>query len=321
MRLEACVRPMGVALLAALAACSSSQGGGTRGEATGTLGLALSVPGGITLDAINYSITGPTNTSGTVDLTNTRSSASFAVAGLVAGSGYTITLSGTDTMGDSCVSSPASFSIGTMQTTEVTTTIVCTQGNGGYVLADAGTGTVQVGAEVVTAQNSATTCPTIASFGAANTEFLCGTSTAVIVTTQPPGGAVAFSMVTTDDAGTGAGTITPTTTGGTFTCTNQGQVRLTVATAPVSLASDSGLCPSQSQSILINCEARAGVDGGAGASSSGGSGSSSGGSGGGCGFEGACDGGGDDAGGDDAGDASPPPPSCPPGCYPCNGCF
>jgi hypothetical protein len=218
------------------------------------VGLAFSVPDGITLNAIDYAITGPTSKSGDVDLSKSLRSVEFAVGGLVAGSGYTITITGTDTNGDSCVSAATPFSINTLQTTQLDVTIVCTIGDGGYVLADAGTGSVQVDAAIVGFFNPTTTCPTIATYGADNVEFQTGTSTNVTVTTDPPGATVSFSMVATDDAGAGAGTVTPTATGATFTCTNPGQVMLTVGTtAP--LANDAGLCPTQSQSLWINCEA------------------------------------------------------------------
>jgi hypothetical protein len=245
-------------VLTGFAACSSRGGpeetGPNEGRELGGIRAKFSIPGGITIESINYAINGPTNTSGVVDLSRSRSSAEFVVGGLMVGSGYTITISGMDTSGDACSSIATPFSINPLQTTELDVTVICTVGNGGYVLADAGTGSVQVSATVIEVQNPTTTCPTIASYGAANVEFQPGSSTDITVTTNPPHAAISFSMTPIGDVDAAAvGTVTPTPTGATFTCVNPGRVQLTVTTtAPLAL--DAGSCPSQSQSISIHCE-------------------------------------------------------------------
>lgn len=250
MRSNPTVRWLATALILGLSACG--KGKDDPGNAgLGTLRFALSVPGGITINAMNYDVDGPTAASGSVDLTNSLHSLEFVVGGLAEGTGYTIQLSGHDTAGDTCVSQPTPFSIVTLQTTVVAVQVVCTIGDGGYVLADAGTGSVQIDASVVTVDNPTTVCPTIANFGAANAEFLTGTSTMITAITQPAGAAVTFTITPTD--GQGAGTIMPTMNGGVFTCTHHGQVQLTVTTtAP--LANDAGTCPGVSQSLWITCE-------------------------------------------------------------------
>lgn len=240
------------------AACSSKgtsdQTGSTAGRTVGDIHAKFSIPGGITLESLDYTINGPTSTSGVVDLSHSANSVEFVVGGLTAGSGYTLAMSGADTNGDPCVSQPTPFTVGVMETTMVDLTVVCTIGGGSYVIADAGTGSVQASATVVEVQNPTTTCPIIASYGAANVEFQPGTSTDIAVTTNPPNAAISFSMTTVGDAGAAVvGTVTATKTGATFACVNPGRVQLTVTTS-APLALDAGQCPNQSQSIWIHCE-------------------------------------------------------------------
>jgi hypothetical protein len=242
------------ALGASVLAASCSSGAGSPGaERTGTVGLAVSAPGGITVNEVSYVITGPTSESGTVDVSGANNAISFVVGGLAQGSGYTITLSATDTQGDLCTSVPISFDVSFQQTTQVATNLVCTVGDGGYTLADSGTGAVQVGATVTTAMNPTTTCPTISSFSVSPAEAVVGWPMSVSVSTLPGGAAVTYSTVATDDAGTGAATIVPSATGATLTCTAPGQLQLT-ATTTAPLALEAGSCPPQSISAFITCE-------------------------------------------------------------------
>src|SRR5579862_5223958 len=82
-----------------LLACSSGHGdrhptsnGPT--EQVGSIGLQFHTPDGITIDSVDYQITGPTNLSGTVDVTQAVD-IGFVVGGLAAGSGYSIKLTAT----------------------------------------------------------------------------------------------------------------------------------------------------------------------------------------------------------------------------------
>jgi hypothetical protein len=217
---------------------------------TGSVGLALTVPGGITINQVSYVITGPTPGSSTVDVSAANSVASFVVGGLSVGAGYAITLSATDTAGDPCSSSPAPFSISFEQTTQVSLSLVCTVGDGGFVFPDSGgAGSLQVGASVTTFMNPTTVCPVIASFSITPATTHVGTSVTVSASTNPSGASVTYSMLATDDAGAGMATLT----GNTLTCTAAGQVELT-ATTTAPLANDAGNCPPQSASAFIDCE-------------------------------------------------------------------
>jgi hypothetical protein len=230
-------------------------GGGTAANGTGLVGLAFSLPSGLTINQVQYSVTGPTTVAGTIDISNAMSSVEFVVGGLQAGPGYTIVLSATDTQGDNCVSAPTSFVVQVEATTQLTVNLVCAIGDGGFVFADAGTGSVEIDASVTTFNNPTTVCPVIAAFSASPAEEVVGATSAVVVATAPAGAAVTYQVTPTTGLGNpGAGTVSGITPmGATFTCTTAGQVQLTVSTtAP--LANDAGNCPTQSMSALINCE-------------------------------------------------------------------
>ena len=88
----------------------SAQGGGGSSESTGTVGMQLTLPGGEQISSITWSITGPNGESapvksGTISVTNSTAIA-FLVGGIPAGSGYTITITGTSSEGSvTCVGS------------------------------------------------------------------------------------------------------------------------------------------------------------------------------------------------------------------------
>src|SRR4051794_11213195 len=80
--------------------CSST--GGVRQqpvsepENSGTLGLALQLTGGVTLNTVSYAITGNgVNKTGSIDVRNSTT-ISATIGGIPAGAGYTITLSASD---------------------------------------------------------------------------------------------------------------------------------------------------------------------------------------------------------------------------------
>jgi Ice-binding-like len=258
-----------ILLGAVLAACSSASTPGTSGTPgasgavstghdsskannTGSIGLAFSIPDSITIVTISYTVTGPTNVSGTVDVSQAMSSVEFVVGPLLAGPGYTITLTGTDTAGDTCASVPTPFSIAVGLTTQAIVDLVCTVG-GGFTFADSGTGSLEIEAPVTTVTDPTTTCPVVAGIFVSPAEEVVGATSTVVVTTAPPGSPVTCTVTTTDAAGSGTGTVSVTSTGATFTCTSPGQVLLTASTtAP--LANNAGNCPPQSMSAYINCE-------------------------------------------------------------------
>jgi hypothetical protein len=226
---------------------SNGPGQSASSRPTGSVGLALSLAGGITINQISYVITGPTRASDTVDVSAATSTASFVVGGLTVGAGYTIALSATDTAGDPCASAPESFSIAFEQTTQLSVNLVCTVGDGGFVFPDSGAGSVQVGASVSTLNNPTTVCPVIASLSILPAEGVVGTMMTATAVANPVAG-ITYSVVN-DDGGAVPGTLT----GNTFTCMAPGQARL-IATTTAPLANDAGDCPPQSTSAIITCE-------------------------------------------------------------------
>jgi hypothetical protein len=97
-----------------------------------TLAGTTFLPNGATIATVNYSISGPTSTSGSVDVSHSQA-IEFVVGDLAVGPGYTITLSANDSAGDSCSSNATPFSISAGQTSQVGVNLVC------YVVNDAGT--------------------------------------------------------------------------------------------------------------------------------------------------------------------------------------
>lgn len=221
--------------------------------ATGSVKLAFSVPGSVVINEVSYAISGPTNVSNTVDVSQAQSSIEFVVGPLLAGSSYAITLSATDTAGDLCTSPATPFAVTTGVTTQLGVALVCTVGDGGFTFADAGSGSLEVDATVTVVESPPTVCPTVAGITISPAEETVGSTSAIVVTTEPAGATVQFAVASTDDAGSGNGIVSVTPTGTVFTCTSAGEVRLTVlTTAP--LANDAGNCPEQSMSAFITCE-------------------------------------------------------------------
>src|SRR5580692_10849157 len=93
-----------VAATVAINGCSSagtpaeSNGSGTEpgnSETTGTAGIQLQVAPGITINTLNYTLTGPNGFSktGSINVSNSTVAATI-IGGLPSGSGYSISLSG-----------------------------------------------------------------------------------------------------------------------------------------------------------------------------------------------------------------------------------
>ncbi len=113
---------------APVAAVDDSSPDATAGD-LGSIGLRLTLPGGETLDAIAWVITGPNGAStivqqNTIDVTNSQSLI-FQVGGIPAGSGYTIAISGTTVDGTVTCTGSAPFSVNARATTNVTALLQC----------------------------------------------------------------------------------------------------------------------------------------------------------------------------------------------------
>jgi hypothetical protein len=268
---------LGLAVGTVVAACSSSHNTTPPGTAsvstagdqtTGQAGFALSLPGGVTITSVTYTITGPTNVPATVVQIGDAQSIEFVVGGLTAGAGYTITLTATDSNGDQCTGT-GTFSITAGAVTNVAVVLSCFVAmDASIVTADVNTGSVAVDASVVfVVQDGGTIqCPGITSFSINPAEELVGSSSALGLSV------VGSASVLWTESGAGAGTFSSTTVlNPTFTCTAAGLVTVTATISLPGSAACTGK-PFTTISSVINCEASGS---GSSSSSSGGSSSSS----------------------------------------------
>jgi hypothetical protein len=197
--------------LAALVGCDGasarSNGGGGSVEAAGSVALVLQGTT-IVVNSFSYAISGPNSYSGTIDVSH-ASAVSAVIGGVAAGSGYSLTLTGTSVDGQTnCSGASATFAVVANATTSVAVAIDCHTPRT--------TGSVQVNGTI-------NVCPRVDS-----------------VSANPPNGTVIsiFSSADDPDMGpqpisyswtTSSGTLSSTTAQNpTLTCTAPGPVSLTL---------------------------------------------------------------------------------------------
>jgi hypothetical protein len=179
---------------------------------TGSAGIALQIGGGVTVNTMAYSITGPGGFSqaGSIDVSHSTT-ASVLVGGIPAGTGYSVTLNGTATDGVSTCLGSGTFNIIAGATTMVTVSVDCHQG--------ATAGSVQV--------NGVTNvCPVADGITANPGEVFVGSSIALTAAAHDVDSGP--SPLTYRWHATG-GTLSNTTAQNpTFTCTTPGAASVTV---------------------------------------------------------------------------------------------
>jgi hypothetical protein len=108
----------------AFAGCSSDS---TTSEGTGSLGLNLELAPGVTINEVDWEITGGDMEpmSGTIDTSAPGSTASVEVFGLPPGDGYTVTLTATDESGEVSCGGDADFSVEVGVSTDVMVFLNC----------------------------------------------------------------------------------------------------------------------------------------------------------------------------------------------------
>jgi hypothetical protein len=119
-------------VLAALLASGAANltGCGTPAESAangdvGSVGLALQVAPGITINTLSYTLSGPSPKTGTINVANSTT-VSTVIGAVTAGTGYSISLSGTATDGTTtCSGMSGSFGVTAGMTTTVTVGIEC----------------------------------------------------------------------------------------------------------------------------------------------------------------------------------------------------
>jgi hypothetical protein len=214
-----------------LSACSPSTG--DRATEVGDVSVALTGAGGVTINAVTYTITGPMAfmKSGSIDV-SASSTISATIGGLPAGSGFSITLTASSTDGSQSCTGTAPFTVMPHQTTPVTVPVRCHEGaKTGSVLA---TGVVNV-------------CPQIDGVTATPTEVFVGSSIALVATAHDTDGLPSpLSYAWTASSGALADSTSPVTR---FTCTAPG-------TATIGLSVSDGDAPcADAATVAVTCTA------------------------------------------------------------------
>ncbi len=260
----------GIAFVALSVAACSSQHGATSGSAGngggtdigsnpgaqgsfGSVGMHLDIgtpPNGATVTSLNWTISNGTNTYTGTNVVGDAQSFEFVQGGIAAGTGYTVTLSGSDSKGDPCSGVSATFTIVAGAVTQTTLAVFCTQPNSDASAANVTTGTVEVDASVTLVPGGSTACPGIGSFSISPAEIAPGQTAALTEVSVGPAASLTWT-VTPAGGGTFGSTSAASTT---FVCS--GTAPQVTVTATIGLL-DSGACNGQAfttQSALVNCE-------------------------------------------------------------------
>jgi hypothetical protein len=201
---------------AVLIGCSSTAGDGVAEgdpEHGGSVGLALQVAPGLTLDEVSYAITGPLGftTTGSIDVSNSTT-VSAVISGLPAGTGYSITLTGTTTDGSTTCSGSATFDVASHETTVATLGLSCHQA--------ATNGSVQINGTI-------NVCPVADGVSASPAEVAVGSSIALSASAHDSDNGpspLAYSWTVS------SGTLSdPASVAPTFTCSAPGVVTISVS--------------------------------------------------------------------------------------------
>jgi phospholipase C len=205
----------------------------SKGDTTGgSIGLLLA-GGTVNLSTLSYSITGPggfTKT-GSVDVSSSTT-ASVVIGGLPAGTGFTITVTGTSTDGSTTCSGGASFSVTASSTTTVKLTLDCHQ--------PPKTGSVSV-------TGTFNVCPNLTAISANPDEVLVGSSIALSSTAVDPDNGPApltYSWTASSGKLTGASTASPS-----FECLTSGSATISLT---VSDGDPQASCAAQG-SVQVTC--------------------------------------------------------------------
>jgi hypothetical protein len=228
-------------------ACSRDTGGTSTGSAfpsnelVGKVGMQLTLPSGVQLDAVHWAITGPNGAptpvqAGTVDL-HASEAIRFLVGGVPAGSDFAVFFSGTSTDGNvTCVGS-ASFDVAARITTDVSVALGCTARE-----PDSGSAFVSA---------SAYDCATVVSLTASPSEaILGGILTVSGSVTGPNTGGLTYSWYAS------SGSFNPPNAAQTsFTCTAAGLATL-LLTATDGPLPDASPCNTAlgSMTIQVQCD-------------------------------------------------------------------
>ncbi|HKP55393.1 MAG TPA: hypothetical protein VJV78_01660, partial [Polyangiales bacterium] len=111
----------------AVSACSGKDNGSVGVADAGSVGFALSLPAGASVDTVNYTLTGPNGYSkmGSFSVAGSGTTFTHTLPGIPAGMGYQITLSATSSDGRPCVGKSMSFNVVARQSVNVAVVLSC----------------------------------------------------------------------------------------------------------------------------------------------------------------------------------------------------
>ncbi len=228
---------LGTLAVGAFQGCSAnppSRNGGN--ETIGSIGLALQLGPGQTLDAVAYTITGPNNftKTGALDVSHSTT-VSGTIGGIPAGNGYTIALNGTTSNGGTSCLGSAMFNIVAGQTTMVSVHLTCHEAPT--------TGSVSI-------NGTLNICPQIDSLSASPAEVIVGSSIALTASGHDTDAAPSpLTYAWTATSGTFANAAAASTS---FTCTTAGATTVTLALSD----GDSAANCADHMTLTVTCTAK-----------------------------------------------------------------
>jgi hypothetical protein len=232
----------------------------------GSVGMHLSIASGINVFALNWTISNGTNSyPGTVNIGDAQS-IEFVAGGILAGTGYIVTLSGSDSAGDPCTGASAAVTVVAGATSSATVVVTCTSATDASIPADVGTGSVAVDAGVVLVGQAPFLCPGINSLAISPAEVLPPQTAALSSATTAFSGGTETVLWTTSCSG--ANIAAPTALNTTFACgSSTGLCTVTLTVGLDGNAADGGATTNQvcgssvvngapfvAMSETINCE-------------------------------------------------------------------
>jgi hypothetical protein len=294
-----------IAAATVVAACSSQHGATSTGNSNtspvgntatsasslGSVKMAWTVPPGVTVTNLNWTLTGAPATqvsgftySGSVPI-GSAMSAEWVAGGIVAGCGYTLNVTAVDQNQDPCTGTATGICIAAGIVTYTQISVVCQLPNDAAVATVPDTGSLAVEAGITASTVDASVCPAISSFSIAPAELL-GTQPALLqvvstqaITVNPPANGISIQW-TAGPCNAAAGLLGTGTVGGftkvgfpgdpdstdpqvNFSCgTCNGQVAITATLNDFETlinGTDANICPSSqypttTMTGLINCE-------------------------------------------------------------------
>ncbi|HZJ66395.1 MAG TPA: hypothetical protein VFD36_22970 [Kofleriaceae bacterium] len=201
---------LGVCSVGSFVGCTDDGAALESDDSTGEVGIALTLPGGTTIQSASFSITGPMGFSrtGTINVSaSTRLTA--LISGIPAGTGYQITITATTTDGSTSCSGSASFAVQPGRITSAVVAMTCLEApRTGSVLVD---GHLNI-------------CPTIDALGAIPAEVQVGGDIALSASAHDTdAGPSPLSFGWTSSAGSFSD---PSARNPTFRCTTPGTVTI-----------------------------------------------------------------------------------------------